>query len=189
MSELISTTVSAEIKTSASEGLLLSHPPVSLKTSRSAPASTDLLINQPLDPQAQFSMAILRLLEVEPIDDGYSHPAEEVMENALKKDKTLTSAWIEGIYLENFKRPAMATGILRCVGRLKNSLVESSGRNMARRGLSHPDVEVREAAIRALETWGGQESVETLKAFIDNEPVFWLKNYLTQVITDLSKWH
>ncbi len=187
MSESISTTVSAEIVTSAAEGLLLSRPPHALRTNSTVPAQNEVLIKQPLDQQEQFSMTILRLLEAEPIDDGYSHPAEEVMENTLKSDKTLAPAWIQAIYLENFKRPSIAAGILRCVGRLKNDLVEPWGRNIARRGLSHSGIEVREAAIRALETWGGRESVETLKAYVDDEPVLWLKNYLAQVITDLSK--
>ena len=187
MSESISVTVSAEIETSAVEGLPLSRPPSSLKTNRSAPARNELLINQPFDRQEQFNMTILRLLEVEPIDDGYSHPAEEVIEKALKKHNTLAPIWVQAIYFENFKRPAMAAGILRCVGRLKNTLVEPWGRSMARRGLSHHDVEVREAAIRALEMWGGQESAEALKNHVDSEPVVWLKNYLNQVIKDLTK--
>jgi len=187
MSESISTTVSAEIETLAVEGLPLSRPPNSLKTNRSAPVRNDLLINPPLDQQEQLSMTILHLLEVEPIDDGYSHPAEEIIEKALKKHKTLAPTWIQAIYLKNFNRPAVAAGILRCIGRLKNDLVEPWGRSMAMRGLSHPAAEVREAAIRALEMWGGQESTEALKNHIDSEPVAWLKNYVNQVINDLTK--
>jgi len=187
MSESISTTISAEIETSVAEGLPLSRPPSSLKTNRSAPVQNDLLNNQPLDRQEQFRLTILRLLEVEPIDDGYSHPAEEIIEKALKKYNTLAPIWVQTIYLENFKRPSVAAGILRCIGRLKDDLVEPWGRSMARRGLSYPELEVREAAIRALEMWGGQESAETLKTYIDSEPVAWLKNYVKQVINDLAK--
>lgn len=187
MSESISTPVSAEIKTSVPEGLLLSRPPVSLKTNRSTPLQNELVINQPLDQQEQFSLTILHLLAVEPIDDGYSHPAEDVIEKALKKHNISAPLWVQAIYSENIKHPSLAGGLLRCVGRLKNDLVEPWGRNMARRGLSHPDVEVREAAIRALEMWGGQESAEALKNHTDSEPVVWLKNYLNQVIKDLTK--
>jgi hypothetical protein len=58
---------------------------------------------------------------------------------------------------------------------------------MASRGLSHTDLEVREAAIRALEMWGGQESIEILKAYIDSERIAWLKSYVIQAINDLTK--
>jgi hypothetical protein len=185
MSETISTPVATEIGISTPEGLPSLRTPVLPRLGNLASAENDF--PKPLDQQEQFSMTILHLLEVEPIDDGHSHPAEEAMENALKRYKVLAPAWIQAIYLKNFKRPSAAGGILRCIGRLKDDLVEPWGRSMAIRGLSHPELEVREAAVRALEMWGGQDSVEALKVYIDGEPVAWLKSYASQVINDLTK--
>ncbi len=137
--------------------------------------------------QEQFNRTILRLLELEPIEDGYSHPAERIIEDALKRYKQAALTWIQSIYLKNIKRPAIAAGILRCIGSLKRTLAEPWGNVMAINGLSHPDMEVREAAVRALEMWGGRESLEILKIYIDIEQIPWLKSYIKQVIDDLSR--
>ncbi len=192
MSETVSTPIASEIGISTRKGLSPLRTPAWPREDNSSPAQNDFAIaaddfSKPLDQQEQFSLMILHLLEVEPIDDGFTHPAEEVIEKALKEYKILAPAWLQAIYLKNFKRPSVAAGILRCIGRLPDDLVEPWGRDLASRGLSHPDLEVREAAIRALEMWGGQESAETLKTYIDSEPVAWLKKYGKQVINDLTK--
>jgi hypothetical protein len=50
--------------------------------------------------------------------------------------------------------------------------------------LRHKDAEVREAAIRALEKWGGDEALRILRQHRDAEE--WLNDYVRQGTLDLS---
>jgi hypothetical protein len=130
--------------------------------------------------------ALLQLIESAPIEDGYSHPAEELLAAALRS-RTGSEDEIQRIYLEHRQQPAMAAAILRFLGRLDRSLVGSWGMQMAISSLSHDDLEVREAAVRALEMWGGDDALQALRAYVEAEGVPWLADYTRQVIADLSK--
>lgn len=127
---------------------------------------------------------VLASLEDEPIEDGCFHPAEEIIRIAIETPETVAWSSIESIYYENTHRPSICAGILRCVGRQPHELVGECGTGLARRGLIHGDPEVREAAVRAFESWGGTEAISVLKAH--TEPVDWLADYVTRVIADLS---
>jgi hypothetical protein len=63
--------------------------------------------------------------------------------------------------------------------------VGSWGIAVVKKALRHADVEVRDAAIRALEAWGGNESLQILQ--LHRDPVGWINNYLLQVIADLTE--
>ncbi len=144
---------------------------------------------QPIDFKAaeeEFRQKLLLSFEWEPIEDGYSHPAEQIIEDALKRYKSGAINWIQAVYHGHTGRPAIAANILRCIGRLDCNLIEPWGIEMATKGLSNPDVEIRDAAICAFEIWGGAESVATLKDHLKAETVPWLKDYIRWVIRDLS---
>ncbi len=136
--------------------------------------------------QKELEKKLFPLFENEPIEDGYSHPAEKLIEDVCKKYKTVAGTLLLGIYLKNIERPAFITCLLRCIGRLKSDKVVPWGLVMVISSLSHSEVEVRDAAIRALETWGGHESLGVLKVYAEIETVSWLKEYIEQVIRDLS---
>ena len=74
--------------------------------------------------------------------------------------------------------------MLKCIGRLRRDLVEPWGMIMARTGLAESSIEIREAAITALEAWGGRVSLEILQDH--KESTSWLARYIKQVIEDLS---
>lgn len=135
----------------------------------------------------EFRRNLLRLLELEPIEDGYTHPAEQILEDAWKRYRLLLPNWIQSVYIESFNRSTISAGILRCVGRLRGEIVHPWGLVMAIGGLSHFDIEVREAAVRALELWGGRESLYVLKNRVEVETVPWLADYIKQVIEDISE--
>lgn len=142
--------------------------------------------NEP-EKQKVFSSLLLRSLEVEPVEVGYSHPAVQIMEDAIAAHGVAANRWIVGIYLSNYgTRPAIVADLLRCISRLEHSNIQPWGILMAVSALSHPDPELREAAVRAFEIWGGTESVDVLKTRVDAEPLPWLADYMRQVITDLT---
>lgn len=134
----------------------------------------------------EFRRNLLRRIEIEPIEDGYTHSAEEILEKAAMEYRPFWSDWVQSIYLEHLNKPAIAASILRCVGRLELDLVKSWGMLMAISALSHPDLELREAAVRALELWGGEQSLQALKTRVDVESDSWLLDYIKETIEDLS---
>ena len=135
----------------------------------------------------RFNRNLLDSFELEPVEEGYPHPAERIIEVALKNYNLTAIDWIKSIYLRNVERPTVAAGILRCIGRLSSELTSTWGMVMAVCGLLRPDIEIREAAVRALEMWGGFESLASLKGYVHMEKTSWLKEYIEQVIVDLSE--
>lgn len=135
------------------------------------------------DVEQRFEQELLHLLMEEPVEDGYSHPAELVLDETLKANRN-GALWVQTLFIEHHNNPAIATGILKCIGRLRCDLVEPWGPIMARTGLLEPSLEIRDAAVTALELWGGSESLEVLKNHMESTP--WLARYIKQVIEDLS---
>lgn len=164
--------------------------PGTIASIKSASSTTTNLLREPHKEsffEEEFSRALRGSFECEPLEDGYSHPAERIIEEAIVKYSVLTVAdWIQSAYLRSVKLPTVCASILRCVGRLDRRMTGSWGLVLAISGLSHPEVEVREAAVRALEAWGGHDSIETLKVYENIENVQWLKDYIKRVIVDLS---
>ena len=138
--------------------------------------------------QERFLRDLLDALEAEPIEDGYSHPAEYLIDSALRRSKANVPQWIQTWFNENVQaHPSISSAILRLVGRLECSLVDPWGYSLASQGLLHSDIEVREAAIRAFEMWGGSVALDALRAYAGLEKVPWLASYIEQVIKDLSE--
>ena len=81
-------------------------------------------------------------------------------------------------------RPSLSASLLRCIGRLDYTYVKGWGLEVVDDALRHEDPEVREAGIRALESWGGYDSLAMLRRHSDSE--LWLDTYVQQVILDLS---
>jgi hypothetical protein len=137
--------------------------------------------------QNEFVSALLSSFEQEPIEDGSPHVAEQLIGEALRRYKTLGSAWVQTAYLRNIKRPVFAASILRCIGRLSRNLTAPWDIAIVVSGLWHPDAPVREAAVRVLEVWGGRDALEILEVAGEKEVVPWLKNYMRQLLTELSE--
>jgi hypothetical protein len=134
-----------------------------------------------------FSLRLAQAFDLEPLEDGYTHPVEQIMADALRTFGPTAFTWIAFAYFEQYYRnPAIAAGLIRCLGRLSPDAAVPWGRFLALSGLYHDDVEVREAAVRAFEIWGGQQAIEALSARVSVEPTPWLADYARQVIADLA---
>ena len=121
----------------------------------------------------------------EPIEEGVSHPAEQILMDALTNHPREASGWISQIYQTHFSEGyAFSSGILRCIGRLNAESVSQFGLPMVRQGLKHPHSEVRDSAVRALEHWGGSGAIEILSTHVDEEA--WINDYIARVIKDLT---
>lgn len=154
---------------------------------RRTPASSSIERPAREDTEKRFAERVVGSLREAPVEDGYSHPVEQIIKDALIEFPAAAPQWVQSIYIENIvTSPDISIGVLRCVGRLPYELIAPWGMVLAAGALSHQDIEVLEAAVRAFERWGGRGSIEILKSRVAAEPVPWMADYLGQVLLDLS---
>ncbi|MCH7840306.1 MAG: hypothetical protein IID38_08745 [Planctomycetes bacterium] len=133
----------------------------------------------------RFRSKLIAALLDEPIEDGVTHPAEHVIDEALRTNSSECRDWLSRVLVEHYQtRPSISASIVRCIGRLEYDQVGRWGMRVADHALRDKDVEVREAAVRALEAWGGCEALSILRSHSDS--LAWLNEYVGQVIVDLS---
>ena len=121
--------------------------------------------------------------EVEPVEDGVGHRAEEIIEEALaSRDGSPALGWLRSFSLAA-ERQSFAASTLRCLGRLANVGSSSWRARLVGEALSLGDVELRDAAVHAAESWGDQEFAGVLASHQETEP--WLAEYIHDVIEDL----
>lgn len=125
-----------------------------------------------------------QLLLTEPLEDGVSHPAEELLSQTSAAYPESTLTWLNRL-LET--RPALAAELLKCLGRIRPKQLEPRMYQQLRKALSHEDVEVRDAAVQVLEAWGGAKAAELLRERLHKEPVPWLAEYISGVLSDLER--
>ena len=116
----------------------------------------------------------------DPLEDGMSHPAEEIIGEALRsmEDKPVLD-WFRTFSLDA-ERPSFAASVLRCLGRQTPPGTDSWRAELVRDGLAVDDVEIRDAAVQAAESWGGRSLADVMKAHREAEP--WLREYIENVI-------
>jgi hypothetical protein len=137
--------------------------------------------------EGQFRRILLHSFADEPLEDGVRHPGEVVLRQALTAIPDAAPQWTARLYHETEStRPALAADLLRCLGRLSPAVAGEMGWSLVREAIGHPAAEVREAAVRALEEWGGGEALALLRARLAVEPLGWLRRYITLVIADLT---
>lgn len=163
-------------------GISVAHEPVPGRALNSARLPK---VYQPEDRNVRFRDKLIATLFDEPIEDGVTHPAEGLIDEALRADSSDCQNRLSQVLVELYPtRPALCASIIRCIGRLDYVRVRGWGMRVVDDALQNRDTEVREAAIRALEAWGGPEALDMLRRHKDTEA--WLDEYVQQVIVDLS---
>ena len=136
--------------------------------------------------QERLANRLWMAFAAEPLEDGMSHLAEEIIGEALRsmEDKPVVLDWLRAFSLDA-ARPSFAASVLRCLGR-QTPLGTSSWRaDLVRGGLAMDDVEIRDAAVQAAESWGDRSLADVMKAHSESEP--WLREYIEDVIGDLGE--
>ena len=119
-----------------------------------------------------------------PFEDGVSHPAEVVLEDAFRSvGNSNPSKWFLQM-IQDKREPYLTSSILRCLGRLQIGNSEWRTK-IVKEALANNDVEVRDAAVQAAESWGNSDVLEVLKKHTENIP--WLRSYINGVIKDLTE--
>ena len=122
--------------------------------------------------------------EAEPLEDGIDHPAEWIIDDALRSvhgRRVLARLKTLSVDVE---RPGLAASVLRCLGRRRPG---TSGwrAELVRSALAADDVEMRDAAVQAAESWGGPETRAVLLSHAEAVP--WLRAYIEDVVEDLGE--
>jgi len=134
----------------------------------------------------QLENRLMILLESEPFEDGITHPAEETISKFLKEYPVNGLEQIEKLFVNYYeKNPYYAKGILHCLRHMNRETISPIGYPIAKKGLKHEDIEMRDLSVSALENWAGQEALNILISH--NESCSWLKKYILKVIKDLKK--
>ncbi|RJO63686.1 MAG: hypothetical protein C4523_19735 [Myxococcales bacterium] len=136
------------------------------------------------DPRIEnLKWKLAALFESEPIEDGYNHPAEKVLENAIRElgDRTLT---LTKSMVLDASQPSLGASVLRCLGRLPAAGAGQWAKALVSEALKSRSIEVRGAAIQAAENWGGDLMVEALREHKETVP--WLNDYKEGVVRDLT---
>ena len=123
--------------------------------------------------------------DAEPLEDGMDHLAEQVITAALEsEDRDTTLQWISSACLES-ENPAFAAATFLCVARQPGIGTAAWRAQLVHRGLAADEIDLRDAAIQAAESWGDPGLGQILAAH--SEPVSWLEEYRRGVIDDLDR--
>lgn len=145
---------------------------------------SDLILGE--TGEKRFTRELQWAFEKYPIEDGMSHPAENIIDKALISIDELTVLNSLRDICLNADNPYLASSVLRCVGRKDNIGTSSWRVALVREGLSSGDLEIRDAAAQAADWWADSDSdscseiINILDAH--SEPVWWLKNYIRDII-------
>ncbi len=138
----------------------------------------DATLGEKLGTDLQMAFA------AEPLEDGMPHPAEDMIREALQ----LADQWdvlnsLRAVVLDS-DSSSFAASVLRCLGRQPFPGVPSWRADFVQSALASNSLELRDAAAQAAEQWGDSAMREVLEGH--SEPVRWLRDYILEVIQDIS---
>jgi hypothetical protein len=132
----------------------------------------------------QVEARIRAVLEADPVEDGYTHPAEILLEEVVRDRGQAAGDWLISVISGRRWNWSLAAGLLRLLSRQK-PLTEAWRLCVIRSALSSPDIELRDAGVQAAESWEDPGTVELLQKH--REPCTWLADYIERVIRDLMR--
>lgn len=133
----------------------------------------------------RLDSALHASFEADPLESGMDHPAEDIIAHAIQSgDSEDTLGWLREFCLDD-TQPSFAASVMRCLGRQVEPGTDDWRARLVRDGLSIGDVEIRDAAVQAAESWGDPGMGNVLASH--SEPVTWLQDYILDVIDDLRE--
>ena len=130
----------------------------------------------------RLEAALKATFEAEPLEDGIDHPAEQIIGQALQSVETFhILACLEALSVDA-EHPGFSASVLRCLSRLRPG-TSAWRAGVVRTALGVDDVEMRDAALQAAESWGGADIRDVLLGHVEAVP--WLRAYIQDVVDDL----
>ena len=135
-------------------------------------------------PLAKLLYHLQADFENEPVEDGMEHQAEHTLTEALEEQAPQELLpWLTEL-CTNMSSPAMASSVLRCLSSLPLPGTPEWRAYTVRQALASSDIEIRDAAMQAVEHWGEPALAEVLRTH--EEPEKWLRQYRDGIIGDLA---
>ena len=139
-------------------------------------------IEGPEKERLEFRLRVA--FDAEPLEDGINHPAEQIIGEALQSvDRSHTLACLRALSVDA-DHPGLSASVLRCLSRSRPG-TSAWRAGIVRSALGAEDVEMRDAAVQAAESWGGAEMRDVLRRH--NEVISWLRTYIRDVVDDLEE--
>ena len=134
--------------------------------------------------QERLATKLRMSFEDSPFEDGMDHPAERIIAEALlsTNDHPVLD-WLRA-YCTDASQPSFAASVLRCLGRHRSVGTVSWRVELVHAGLTIDNVEIRDAAVQAAESWGASDFLPVLRGHCEPEP--WLRQYIFDVVDDLA---
>ena len=134
--------------------------------------------------QQHLASRLVASFEENPFEDGMRHSAEGIVVEALRSvhDQRILD-WLRD-FCRDDSQPSFAASVLRCLGRNGSVGTVSWRVELVRDGLTVDNVEIRDAAVQAAESWGDSDTLDVLRSHSEPEP--WLQQYIFDVIEDLA---
>ena len=131
----------------------------------------------------RLEFKLIAAFEETHLEDGINHPAEQILHDGLQSANAQDLlTWFRAL-VTDIERPFLASAVLRVLGRCRPG-TSAWRAGTVRAALVSDDVEIRDAAVQAAESWGGSEIREVLQGHL--EPTPWLRTYIDDVIEDLG---
>jgi len=128
---------------------------------------------------------ILSRLEADPVEDGSSHPAEDIISTLIENLGIFANDWIFKKLSTDCWGTSIKAEFLHLLARQYSSSKDWRCR-VVQLCLSSPCIELRDSAIRAIETWDDVGLITCLQAH--KEQCTWLADYIQRVIQDLEDY-
>lgn len=128
---------------------------------------------------------LLAAFDADPIEDGFTHGAEDILRAALVATKPECILWWIRKISTDRCAPAFLSSVLRCLGRIQRPGEPRWRAEIVACSINHIDAEVRDAAVQLIEHWGDEQLIHILQRHEDPEP--WIARYAHQVLKDLGE--
>lgn len=120
-----------------------------------------------------------------PLADGEEHPADDIIEAFFDTDASkVYPSELEVIILQS-QDADLAAATLQCTARFEPPWSDERKANLVRYCLRADDVCIRDAAVRAAESWPCPDVITELERHRDS--VAWLQEYIDEVIADANQ--
>lgn len=132
----------------------------------------------------QLERQLWTAFDAEPLEDGVTHPAEQIIEEFARSAKDALDRLAELALDET--SPAFAASVLRCLSRVAGVGSANWRARLVRDTLGSRDIQMRDAALQAAEEWGEPSLGPILRSHVSREPVAWLRAATQDVIEELA---
>jgi hypothetical protein len=132
----------------------------------------------------KLEVDIIHEVENQGFEDGFEHPAEDLVRQYMDHYPSLTKRWLQQTFLRNYRSSEIIVAILKTIAHFNLSQIDPECKILSVAALSHKNPEVREAAISVFDAWSTPDAIDYLENYNENKP--WLTHYRDKVLQQLK---